>query len=305
MRTPVVWLRLALFAVLGAVASGAHAQLSLSPKQIEAAGIETANPVERRVPRTYSAIGHVLDSAGLVSTLTELQAAELIADASRNELRRAEQLHASEGNVAQKTVEANRAQAAADSGRAAVLQTQLQTVWGPALGKLNAVERQRLVSELTAHRIVLLTAEPQVALAADAAVGRAEVNSLAGHERWQAIVMGAMPNGQTPALASAYLMRMPAGTLVAGMSVLVELQDTVSSIAGVEVPRSAVIRWQGGDWLYRVDADGKFARLPVHPLAWTANGCLVDKHELATDQRVVVAGATVLLAAETTAGAAE
>ncbi|MFX5693058.1 hypothetical protein ABTE17_20490, partial [Acinetobacter baumannii] len=61
------------------------------------------------------------------------------------------------------------------------------------------------------------------------------------------------------------------------------------------VPTEAVVRWHGGQWVYRATSDGKFERVSIDDGQPASGGWLVSSG-LAPGDRVVVAGAGALLA---------
>ena len=67
---------------------------------------------------------------------------------------------------------------------------------------------------------------------------------------------------------------------------------------GVKVPLSALLRWQGSDWVFIETAANHFVRRRIVPVEWLDDGCLVA-NTLHAGERIVTVGAEVLLAADT------
>src|SRR5215831_18907385 len=139
--------------------SSVAAEVKLTAEQRESLGIETLAPTTTDAPRIISASAQVLDPTPLIALMGDLHAAELSAASSQGELQRLERLYANDANASLKAVEAARAQAASDRGKAAALRAQLATEWGRAIASLSENERSRLLDELTNGRTSLVRAE--------------------------------------------------------------------------------------------------------------------------------------------------
>jgi hypothetical protein len=276
------------------VFSLARADVKLEAEQRENLDIQTAAVTIAQIARTYSATAQVLDAAPLIALLRDLRAAQSAAHASRNELERAEQLHAANANVSSKALEAVRAQSLAEAGRADSLRAQLRTSWGPALATMKDSDREQLVADVLEGRAVLVRAESRETEHATIHAGK--VRLVAADESLPAEVLGLAAAGPQ-VVGRAYLLRVVSTSLQAGQILEVDLQDTQQKIAGVIVPRSAVTRWQGDDWVYIEEEANHFIRKPIHPVLWLDDGCLVQK-ELEAGQHLVTVGATSLLAVE-------
>jgi hypothetical protein len=276
------------------VALTAQAEVTLESEQRESLDIQTVTLTTSQVPQTYSAIAQVLDAAPLITALRDLRAVQSAATASRNELERAEQLHAADGNVSRKVLEAARVQSLTDAGHADALRAQLLTTWGPAVAAMKESERDRLIAALLESRAVLVRAETRQTDRATIRSGK--VRLVTGDEMLPAEVLG-LSAGTAVAIGQAYLLRVASSSLQAGQVLDVELQDAKQSLAGIVVPRTAIVRWQGDDWVYIETEPNHFTRKIIHPVAWPDDGCLVQK-ELEVGQSLVTVGGTMLLAVE-------
>jgi hypothetical protein len=272
----------------------AQAEVKLEAEQRESLGIQTVTLTSTHVPQTYSAIAQVLDAAPLVALLRDFRAAQSAAIASHNELERAEQLHAADGNVSRKVLEAARVQALSDAGHADALQAQLLTTWGPAITALKESERDRLVTDVLESRAVLVRAEARQTDRVTIKTGK--VRLVTDDETLPAEVLG-LSAGSTQTVGRSYLLRVASPTLQVGQVLDVELQDAKQSLTGIVVPRSAIVRWQGDDWVYIETESNHFARKAIHPVSCPDEGCLVQK-ELEVGQSLVTIGGAMLLAVE-------
>lgn len=113
----------------------------------------------------------------------------------------------------------------------------------------------------------------------------------------KAYVLGAAPLAPGELPAAAYFLRMEAPDLQPGMlaDAYVPLPDR--AVAGVALPRSAVVWYAGGRWCYLEQDDGTFVRTRVAAAAEFGSRLVVDAG-IAPGDRVVATGAEVLLAEE-------
>jgi len=63
------------------------------------------------------------------------------------------------------------------------------------------------------------------------------------------------------------------------------------------VPRSAILRYAGSEWVYRELDGGRFVRLEIVPIEITEQGYFVTEN-LAPGMRIVITGAETLLSEE-------
>jgi hypothetical protein len=82
-----------------------------------------------------------------------------------------------------------------------------------------------------------------------------------------------------------------------GTALSARLPTSGKSEQGVMVPRTAVVRFDGKEWVYREFAGDHFVRRELVPVQLTAEGYFVTDN-LAPGTRVVVTGAQTLLSEE-------
>ena len=122
-----------------------------------------------------------------------------------------------------------------------------------------------------------------------------------GHEEW---VLPGEPMGLAPTVSQrtqgqAYLFRVACNKLPIrpGMAVAAHLTLPGDSVAGVIVPRSAIVRYAGLAWVYVKTGDDEFTRRDVTLLNPTEAGWFVTAG-VSADDTVVVTGAQILLSQE-------
>ncbi|MBO9560911.1 MAG: hypothetical protein J7515_20295 [Caulobacter sp.] len=271
-----------------------------------AAEVEMDAPTQKRLSvataplaaarRQVDATGfaRVLDPVPLATLDGDLVTAASAAAASRAEAARTKALAAADATVSLKTAQAAQAQASADAAKLTLLRRRVGLEWGPAFA--SDAGRSRLIAELVAGRAVLVRI--------DAPVGASGIRNarmqLSGGESVGVAILGpartADPRVQTGGLIG--VVRGPvASRLGVGLSAPVTLAGATGG-AGVVVPRSALIRTAGQTFAYvRKDAT-HFERRPLVAPTPQAEG-LFSAGGFAPGERVVVSGASALLAAET------
>ncbi len=265
-------------------------------------GLTTATLAAASRPTEIPAAIDVLDPAPLARLADDLSAAEATASASAAEARRTESLFHADTNVAAKTVEAARSQAAIDAAHVRQLHTDLTLGWGSRFGHLDTAALQRTIAPYVAGDHVLLRAQALKNM--HQAPTGASVDTADAHVR-EATILGRLPQSAT-GVQPEWLLDADGGALVPGMHTSGSLRDGTGSVSGLLLPRAAIVRWNGLSWTYvEVDAT-HFERRPVRTEQRLADGWLVEADDdLHPGDRVVVAGAAALLAIDAGTPAAD
>jgi hypothetical protein len=248
------------------------------------------------------AFAKVLDPEPLVQLDSDLATAEAAAVASRAEAVRSKALHAADGSVAAKDLEAAVAQAQSDALKVAILRRRLGLEWGPGVARMSAAARAKLVRGLTAGSIALVHVDTHNN---QGQPGARFVKVDVGDGSVRGAVLGPARAAE-PRLQSSGLIVEVAGSSAILLSVGLTQSahiETASPQTGVVVPRAAVIRFQGSDWAYVRSGSGVFERrLLVSPVP-EADGFFVTQG-FSTGDEVVAQGAASLFAAELNASSA-
>ncbi|HEU4626969.1 MAG TPA: hypothetical protein VFS52_19570 [Steroidobacteraceae bacterium] len=280
-----------------------RADVELTPEERENLGIQTepVKPIE--TARRWRASAQVLDPTPLITTLGELHAAETAAAASQAEAERSARLYREETNVARKALDAAQAQAITDAAKVSATRAQLMGTWGYGVAALSKAARSALVADLLAGRACLARVDLTQSLPATLTEPKVEVRSLGGGKQIAAEWLGQLPQGASSTLAGSGLLRVSA-PMTAGALLETVVSDPNSSIKGLSVPGTAVVRWHGGEWVYEETSPNHFARRAVR------SGLRVEGRALLAAERsgagqVVTVGARALLAAELGASSPE
>lgn len=226
----------------------------------------------------------------------QLSAARARAEASRASLARTRLLYADAQNASLAQLQAAQAAYVADQAGANAAQTQATTAlasarqeFGPALTPGSA-----LVDAIVSRRSLLL----QVALPPDAGPPpQTLVVEGDGGVRTSARLIGAAARAdpRVPGRGAYYVVPGSSG-LVPGMSVTAQLA-TGGPAQGTTVPASAVVSWQGRNWIYRRQGDGAFTRIAISTDRRDGAGNYIV-HDPGPGTPVATRGAQLLLSEE-------
>ena len=298
--------------LLTAAAAALCLAIAVSPAQ--AAGVQM-NPamqrelgiVTQRLPLAHraaeiDAFAKVLDPEPLVQLDSDLATAEAAAVASRAEAQRSKTLHAADGSVAAKDMEAAVAQAQSDALKVAILRRRLSLEWGPGVARMSAAARARLVRGLAAGSIALVHVDTHNN---EGQPGARSVRVDIGDGSVRGVVLGPARAAE-PRLQSSGLIVEVAGSsailLSVGLTQSAHIQ-TQSPQTGVVVPRAAIIRFQGSDWAYVRSGSGLFERRLLASAIPEEDGFFVTQG-VAVGDEVVAQGAAALFTAELNASGA-
>lgn len=260
-------------------------------------GILVKKPVASQMNPELKGYGKVLDPAPLAALITELATAQATYAASSNELARLQTL-AGQGNASARARQT--AEAAAQRDRLAVQSAgeRLTLSWGKALS--DQPDLPALVRSLTSFDAALVRIDLPVGDALNAPPTGARLTTLSGQSA-DAEFLEPAPNVDPQMQGRGFLFLLKANSLrlTPGESVIGYLKMPGEPIAGVIVPRDAVVRTEGAGWVYVLNSAGDaFTRIQIaldHP---TDAGWFVTKGVSAADN-LVVSGAQQLLSFET------
>jgi hypothetical protein len=275
------------------------------------AGIVTASPQPAPRPE-IRAYGSVLDLAGLIELAEDAEAAEAQlraarakVEASRGSFERARRLFQDQQHVLAPQIQSTEAAYLTDEAALAAAEAQRRTVeakavqeWGPVLaaaltGGGDSVRRLMARQDL----LVQITLPPGTVLPAAPAAGSVEVP---GRGRAKLRYVSIAPRADPRLQGMSYFYAAPSDSgLLPRMNLLAFLPAPASSKlenAGI-VPETAVVRWQGKDWIYLRDAPEHFVRRAIPTDRKLPEGGYFVPG-LAADAQLVVTGTQLLLSEE-------
>lgn len=243
--------------------------LRIDAATLARSGIATAPLTADTGATAVPVFASVLDTTRLTDLVNgwavanaQLAAADARARASQANVARTRLLYADDQNASLAQLEAAQAAYAADRAGANAARAQAQTIiasvrqeFGPAL-----LPGSALVAGIVARRTMLL----QVALPASAGPAPPTIAIDAdGGIRATARLIGAAARAdpRVPGRGAYYAVPAASG-LVPGMNVTAQLR-TGGNRAGAIVPATAIVSWQGRDWVYRRRPDRAFVRMAI------------------------------------------
>jgi len=263
--------------------------------------VATAQPATART--SAPGFARVLDPVPLAQLQADLAAAETAAAASAAEAKRTQALYADDATMSRRAAEAARAQASADASKLALLRQRLALEWGPALSRLSSAQRGRLIAALASGSAALVRVDApngaglQGLRSAELDLGPAGTAT--------ALVLGPARIGDVGLRSPGVIARVSGPNvsyLSSGLTVPARIPGAGGG-AGFLVPATAVLRVDGGSWVY-VRERGGFIRRRLGGLAAGAAGLVATSGLQAGDQ-LVARGASKLYAAEQGGGPEE
>jgi hypothetical protein len=270
-------------------------QVQIDKADISRAGINiiTLRSASDHSQQTGFARG--IDVGALAAIASEISSAHAAYAASQAEAQRQQALAAQDQSASVQAVEAARAQATADRARLELANRRIGLEYGAGLARMNAAQISALVRDVAAGRAMLVRLDfPDLLLPAGSSVTIHD-GERAGTVRVLGAASSADAHLQTPGMLAIAI-----GPMVRALSVGRTLAATAAggrTQDGITIPRNAIVRWQGGLWVYRALPDGSFKRVELRDARPTDGGWFTTRNFKAGD-RLAVDGAGVLLAVE-------
>lgn len=291
---------MALVPLVGVHAGEADAPVvELSAETQQRAGVAVQRLEAVMMPEQRDTMARVLDPAPLLQLDADLIAARASRYATRAEASRAHQLYADEQNVSGKVRDSTKAMYQADEARVLMLNRRLRLEWGSAIADLREAERSRLADALAAGETQLVRVEIPLGTPDSLNFEQAQLLPSDGGLSIGARILGPLRDADPKLLSRGVLARVEgaAGRLPLGSPMMARLAVRDSLRAGVVLPRSALIRYEGQTWTYVQRDATHFERRAVDLSLQLPSGWFVAQ-AYAVGEPLVVVGAMQLLAAE-------
>jgi hypothetical protein len=280
--------------LVGAPAMAAGVQVS--PDIQRRLGVVTQRLAVSRQSSEIDAFAKVLDPAPLAQSDSDLDTAEAAAVASAAQAKRSQALHAADGSIASKDVEAAVSQARQDALKVALLRRQIALAWGPGIARMSDTARGRLVRALSAGAAALVHVDTHNN---EGQAGARFVKVDVGDGSVRGPVIGPARAAEPRLQSSGLIVEITgpqAMLLSVGLTQSAHIESSTPQ-SGVLLPRAAVVRFRGADWVYVRNGPGGFDRRLVQAPVLEENGLFVAQGFTAGDE-VVTQGAQALFAAE-------
>jgi hypothetical protein len=259
-------------------------------------GIQVTNPASMQMSPELKGYGRVLDPAPLAALLSELASDQASCSVSSNELARLKTLEG-QGNASARALESAQAAAVRDQLAVQAAEDRLALSWGKAVA--DRTDLPAFAQSLASLGAVLVRIDLPAGETSKTPAG-AWVATLAGGT-CEAEFLGLLPgvDPQMQGRGFLFLIGSNASRLSPGEAVVGHLKLPGEPLAGVVIPRDAVVRTDGAGWVYVLDTNGAeaFKRIEIpldHP---TEAGWFITNGMAAADY-VVVKGAQQLLSIE-------
>ncbi|HVV00889.1 MAG TPA: hypothetical protein VHH88_05970 [Verrucomicrobiae bacterium] len=272
------------------------AAITLDSAGRENMGLQSTALQGIEVSPRVTAYGRVLDPAPLGAAVADLAAARAASEASKAELERLKTL-AAQNNTSARALETGEANAARDKALAQAASLRLLSAWGTAIAtRTNLAE---LVQMLAAGRsalveLNLIPGEAQTVPGAEATI------TTDGHKNpFSANILGPAPmvDPQLQSRGLLLLVSSTGGHLSPGMAVTGSLAASGKPETGVAVPDTAVLHYDGADWVYVESNPTSFERRRISLERSISDGWLVIAG-LKPGEKVVTVGGQSLLSSE-------
>lgn len=273
-----------------------NAVITMSKKTQGDLGILVKSPAAFQMNPELRGYGRVLDPAPLAALITELASDQAAYTASSGELARLKTLEG-QGNASARALQTAEAAAARDQVAIQSAKERLSLSWGKAVADqkdVPAFVRSLTSLEAAVVRIDLPVGETMKEPPAGARIATLSGPSADAELLGQSTSVDPLMQGQ----GFVFLLKPNSLRLTPGEAVVGYLKIPGEPLAGVIIPREAVVRTEGAGWTYVLNAAGDaFTRIEValdHP---TEAGWFVSKGVTASNY-VVVTGAQQLLSLE-------
>jgi hypothetical protein len=273
-----------------------NAVITMSKKTQGDLGILVKSPAAFQMNPELKGYGRVLDPAPLAALLNELASAQAAYTATSVELARLKTL-AGQGNASTRALQTAETAAARDLLTLESARDRLTLSWGKAVA--DQKDLPAFSHSLTTLEAALVRIDLPVGETLKAPPAGARIAKLSGASA-EAEMLGPAPSvdPQMQGQGFIFLLKPNALRLTAGESVAGYLKIPGEPLAGVIIPREAVVRVEGAGWMYVLNQGGEgFTRIEVpldHP---TEAGWFITKGATASDY-VVATGAQQLLSLE-------
>ncbi|MDB6124400.1 MAG: hypothetical protein JWQ71_3393 [Pedosphaera sp.] len=247
------------------------------------------------LPPEVKGFGRVLDPAPLAGLINELASAQAAFTVSSKELERLKILK-EQGNTSERALQAVEAAAARDRLLIQSAKDRLELSWGKIIVGQN--DLTAFVQSLTSLETALVRVDLPAGQALKSAPANARIISLSGSSvEAQLVSMATGVDPQTQGQGFIFAVKPNEARLRPGEAVTGYLKVSGEPLAGVVIPRDAVVRTEGQGWVYVQTGDEAFTRKEIvldHPVE---GGWFLTKGVAAND-RVVVIGSQSLLSEE-------
>lgn len=278
-----------------APAAPEESPLHYTAEQMKKAGIVLTAPNEVEVKPECRAFGRVLETASLISLVTELASAKSTLSISEKELARVHTLNALGGNASAHAVEAAESAATIAQLQLGSARARLVAGWGRAFA--DKVEQgwlqENMDKQWSLVRLDFPIGEKPGSMPASVNVSLIDSED----DALECEMIGAAPSVDPQIQGTAYLVILNGRSLPIGAALKASVTGEGTGKKFLSVPTDAIVYHQGSPWVYVMGYKDTFERRLVQLGPVVPNGYVVSDG-LAKDDQIAVSGAQQLLSGE-------
>jgi hypothetical protein len=260
-------------------------------------GLQMAMLAATQFRPEIKAYGRVLDPATLSAGVADLFSARAVAEASQKELARSKTL-AEQNNASTRALQAAQAAASRDSAQAESARARFVVAWGKVIA--DREDSTKFVESLASGesalvRVDLLAGDVLASPPKSARLFAVSDESNPVEAQFVSVAPAIDPQSQGQGFF--FLVTTNRPPFSPGASVTAYVPQPGEPLTGVEIPRDAVVRFNGRAWIYLQTSEQTFARREIgldHPIA---NGWFVTRG-IRPNDRIVTDGAQLLFSEE-------
>jgi hypothetical protein len=270
--------------------------LKLTKEAREISGIKLIAVEAAKLVPGLTAFGRVLDPGPLIQQISDLATARAASDASARDLERTRKLNTLGENASARTLESAEATARRDALATDLAAQKITATWGPVLAGREDLPAfvQRLVrQEAALLRLDLPAGEVLAQPPAEISVSFPANAKLSWPAEFVSFAASADPQTQTQGLLAIIAKNPPP----IGLNVVSKISLGGEAKTGVRVPRSAVVRYGDGSFVFAQKEPDTFARQAIE-IEGEIDGDWFVSEGLTAGAQIVSEGAQQLLSEE-------
>jgi len=259
------------------------------------AGIRIAPVTAARSTAARSGFARAIDLSPLAALASDAETARAAVAASQKEVTRLTALTAQDQSAAPKDLEAAQAQLVSDRSKLTLACQKIGLDFGAGLMRVGCDGITGLARDAAQGRAALVRIDMTEGLPPSG--GTLTIGE--GTDAAVAQILGPAANAD-PQLQAAGMLALVRGPAAARLAVgrVLPVHLAAGASTGVLVPRSALVRADGGQFVYRALGGGRFARVALDGGAPLDSGWFFAGSALKPGDPIVVSGATTLLGLE-------
>ena len=260
-------------------------------------GLQTTALQPAELSPELKGYGRVVDAAPLTALVADLMSAQAASAASQAELIRLKTL-AAQNNASERAVQAAEAAAARDQSQVVSTRLRLLAGWGHAIADRG--DLPEFVHSLSSLTSALVELDLPAGQPVTAMPTGARLLTLADESKpipAEFLSQAPMVDPQIQGRGFLFLLATNTSHLAPGAAVTGLLDMPGEKQTGIDVPRNAVIRFNGATWVYLQRSEENFERKEVALVTPLSSGWFV-REGLKAQDKVVIVGAQELLSEE-------